>query len=59
VYEEVLAEMRERDAADSSRALAPLIPAKDAIHVDTQDFSIEEMVDALYDHYVKLMERMC
>jgi len=59
VYEEVLAEMRERDAADSSRALAPLIPAKDAIHVDTQDFSIEEMVDALYDHYVKLMERTC
>lgn len=59
VYEEVLAEMRERDAADSSRALAPLIAAKDAIHIDTQDFSIEEMVDALYDHYVKLMERTC
>jgi len=59
VYEEVLAEMKERDAADSSRALAPLVPAPDAIHIDTQNLCIEETVEALHGHYLRLMEGMC
>ena len=33
-YEDVLREMKERDAQDSGRAIAPAIPAPDAIHLD-------------------------
>jgi cytidylate kinase len=39
-YEEVLAEIRARDARDSRRAIAPLIPAKDAIIIDTSDMPV-------------------
>jgi cytidylate kinase len=39
-YEEVLAEIRARDARDSRRATAPLIPAKDAIVIDTSDMPV-------------------
>lgn len=34
-YERILAEVRERDARDSSRSAAPLKPAEDAVIIDT------------------------
>ncbi len=34
-YDEVLADLRRRDEADSSRASAPWRPADDAVHVDS------------------------
>jgi len=37
IYEQVLDELRQRDARDRSRAVAPLVPADDAIVVDTTD----------------------
>jgi cytidylate kinase len=36
-YERILAEVRERDERDSSRAVAPLKPAADATIIDTSD----------------------
>jgi cytidylate kinase len=44
-YEEVLASMRGRDRIDSERAQAPLRPADDAIIVDTDGLSVEEVMD--------------
>ncbi|ARC89528.1 (d)CMP kinase [Rhodovulum sp. MB263] len=44
--EEVLAEMRERDARDSARATAPLRPAEDAVILDTSRLGIDEAVGA-------------
>jgi 3-phosphoshikimate 1-carboxyvinyltransferase len=35
IYESVLADLRERDERDASRAVAPLIPADDALIIDT------------------------
>ena len=46
-YEDVLREMKERDAQDSGRAIAPAIPASDAIHLDNSGMSVEESVDAV------------
>lgn len=43
-YEEILASMRRRDQIDSERAMAPLRPADDAIIVDTDALSIEEVM---------------
>lgn len=44
--DQVLADVLERDARDSSRAASPLVPAKDAVTIDTTDMSIDAAVDA-------------
>lgn len=46
-YEQVFADMKNRDANDSGRKIAPAIPAKDAIHFDNSDLSIDDTVDKL------------
>lgn len=47
--EEVLNDLRTRDARDSARATAPLKPADDAILLDTSAMSIEAAVRAAID----------
>jgi cytidylate kinase len=42
--EEVQAEVAARDLRDSTRAVAPLLPAPDAIVIDTTDLSIEDAI---------------
>ena len=44
-YEEVLETMRTRDRIDSSRDLAPLHPAEDAVIIDSTNMSIEEVLE--------------
>lgn len=46
-YEEVLADLRRRDAADSSRATAPLRAADDAVQIDSTSRYIEEVIDQI------------
>ena len=43
-YEELLAQIRKRDRDDSSRSLAPLKPAPDAVVIDSSEMSIDEVV---------------
>jgi cytidylate kinase len=45
-FDDVLADLRARDARDSARAAAPLKPAEDAVQLDTSRMSIEEAVKA-------------
>jgi cytidylate kinase len=42
----VLADVRERDARDASRATAPLKPAEDAVEIDTSDMQIDDAIAA-------------
>jgi len=44
-FEEVLSSMVNRDQIDSSRALAPLKPAEDAILIDSEGLSAAEVAD--------------
>lgn len=46
-YREVLKEVLERDARDSTRQADPLRPARDSLRVDTSAMTVEEMLDAL------------
>ena len=46
-YEKVLAEIKKRDHQDSTREIAPLKQAKDAILVDTSELDIEGAVAAI------------
>ena len=51
-YETVLEEMILRDRNDSTRAVAPAIPAEDAVFLDNSDMTAEETLDAA----VKIIE---
>jgi cytidylate kinase len=40
--DQVLSDVRERDARDAERSTAPMKPAEDAVQLDTSDLSIED-----------------
>jgi len=44
---EVEKELRKRDEQDMTRALAPLVPAKDAVIIDTTTLTVEEVVEKM------------
>ncbi|WP_231609805.1 (d)CMP kinase, partial [Rhodococcus sp. CX] len=46
-YDAVLAAVQRRDHLDSTRAVSPLRAADDAVHVDTSDMNIDEVIAAL------------
>ena len=46
-YEQVLADIQRRDHQDSTRAIAPLKQAKDAVLVDTSSLDIDAVVEAI------------
>ena len=46
-YEEVLAQMIERDAQDATRAIAPCVCAEDAIEIDNSDMDPQQTVRAI------------
>lgn len=46
-YEEILEEIKQRDFKDSTRAIAPLKKASDAIEIDTTNMSIDEVVSTI------------
>lgn len=51
--DDLLRDMRERDARDTERATAPLTPAADAHVLDSSDLTIAETVQAILDFWQK------
>jgi len=45
IFKDTLEQMKKRDAQDSSRALNPLMPAPDAIQIDTSSLSLQAVID--------------
>ena len=54
---EVEQEMQWRDHNDSSRAIAPLRRAEDAIEIDTEGLSLSEQTEVLYRHIAAVLEQ--
>lgn len=46
-FDEVLADIVRRDELDSSRAASPLKPADDAIHIDSSDMTMQEVIEEI------------
>jgi cytidylate kinase len=46
--ETVLADLKKRDLMDINRTISPLKPAEDAIIIDTENLSLEQVVDKIY-----------
>ena len=47
-YEQILADVNQRDEQDMNRPVAPLKPAEDSVILDTSDCSFEESLALLY-----------
>jgi cytidylate kinase len=45
---DLLQEISERDKRDTERAVSPLVPADDAVLVDTSDTSVDEVFERVY-----------
>ncbi len=48
-YEQVLQDVLERDKRDSTRSVAPLRKAPDAVEIDTTNMTIDEVVDKIVE----------
>ncbi|MBA4420773.1 MAG: (d)CMP kinase [Anaerolinea sp.] len=46
-YENILAGLRKRDEIDSTRKIAPLKPAEDAVIIDTDQMTVQEVVERI------------
>lgn len=53
--ESVAADMEKRDRNDSTRALAPLAPAADAVILDSTSMSVDEVVEAMLARVLALL----
>jgi cytidylate kinase len=54
--DEVATSMKKRDRDDSSRALAPLKPAEDALCIDSSALEENDVVDVMLSHIGKLLK---
>jgi CMP/dCMP kinase len=50
-YETVAADLARRDALDQGRDDSPLREASDAVVIDTSDLDVEQIVDAVLEHF--------
>lgn len=55
-FDELLAEIKQRDYNDTNREIAPLKQAEDAILVDTTGNSLQESIDLLYGIIVRKLK---
>jgi cytidylate kinase len=55
-YDTVLNEVRERDARDTERSVAPLIQAPDARPIDSSHLTIDQVVQGIVDEVVKIAD---
>ena len=56
-YEEVLAQIKERDERDSNRSAAPLKPAADAVIFDTSEYNAEQVFEKVCSLIDKKLEK--
>jgi len=52
-YDEILAQIKQRDHDDSTRTLAPLKAASDAVMIDSSTITIDEVVQSMLDTICK------
>jgi CMP/dCMP kinase len=56
-YESILQQIRERDRRDEQREVAPLVPAPDALVIDTSGMTVGEVLDRLEMEARKSLDR--
>ncbi len=57
-FERLLSEIKERDDRDRTRAVAPLVPAADALVIDSTGMSIGEVIDKSLEYARSLLKEL-
>ncbi len=57
IYARVLQDMQERDARDQERAVAPMLPAADALVIDTSALTADQVFDLAVAHIDRILAR--
>ncbi len=57
-FKEILSQIQKRDKDDSSRSLAPMHPAEDAVIVDSSEMSIDEVVSFMLEK-IREKQKLC
>lgn len=57
-FEEIKRQIAERDAGDSTRAVAPLKRADDAVAIDTSSLTLDQVVDRLAQEIIKKIPKL-
>lgn len=57
-YEQILAEVLERDQRDASRSVAPLVQVPDARAIDSSRLSIDEVVEQIVSQVTAIADRL-
>ena len=47
--EQVAESLKSRDLLDSTRVVSPLLPASDAVHIDSTDITLEETIERIWE----------
>lgn len=55
-FDRLLSEIQERDARDRNRTVAPLVPAADALMLDSTHMSIEEVIHCALEHIQNVLK---
>ncbi|HSV93311.1 MAG TPA: (d)CMP kinase [Desulfobacterales bacterium] len=55
--EEVERDMRQRDRQDSTRAIAPLVPAPDAVRIDSSEMTVAEVLERMHAYVLEVLSR--
>ena len=58
IYSRVLQDMRERDARDRGRTVAPLIPAPDALVIDSSTLDADGVFSLAVAHIDRVLPRL-
>jgi CMP/dCMP kinase len=58
IYSRVLQDMRERDARDRGREIAPLTPAKDALVIDSSKLDAEGVFSVVVAHISRILPNL-
>ncbi len=53
---QITKDMRHRDSQDQNRAVAPLQRAQDAVYIQSDDMSIEQVIQVFLDHIFRIRE---
>lgn len=56
-YDEVLKNVQQRDAIDSTREFSPLKQAEDAIEFDNSDMGLKEQFERMYNFALRIIEK--
>lgn len=56
-YDDVLKNVQQRDAIDSSREFSPLRKAEDAIEFDNSDMGLEEQFERMYNFILRVIDK--